>query len=79
VASLGLDPVLRVGDNGKPFVSDGGHYILDCATDGIADPATFGALLKAITGVVDHGLFVGMTSLALTIDAGGTIVEHVRS
>jgi ribose 5-phosphate isomerase A len=78
VATLGLEPALRLTGDGQPFVTDGGHHILDCATHGIEDPAALGASLKAITGVVDHGLFVGMASLALTIDADGTITEHVR-
>ena len=77
VARLGLEPALRVTDDGQPFVTDGGHHILDCETHGIDDPAALAASLKAFTGVVEHGLFVGMASLALTIDPEGVIAEHV--
>jgi ribose 5-phosphate isomerase A len=76
VASLGLDPALRTGADGSPFVTDGGHYILDCGVEGIADPESLAAALKAITGVVDHGLFVGMATLALTVDDAGAVTEH---
>jgi ribose 5-phosphate isomerase A len=76
VAELGLRPVLRHTSDNAPFVTDGGHYILDCDSDGIADPVALAAALKGITGVVDHGLFTGMTALALTIDESGSITEH---
>jgi ribose 5-phosphate isomerase A len=44
-----------------PFVTDGGNYILDCDFGPITDPAPLAAQIKAVTGVVEHGLFVGMT------------------
>ena len=78
VQELGLTPTLRTNADNLPFVTDGGHYILDCAPAGIADPAQLASQLKSITGVVDHGLFVGMASLALTVDADGNITEHLR-
>lgn len=76
VARLGLIPTLRLASDGTPFVSDGGHYILDCETGGVNDPHQLASALKTITGVVDHGLFVGMATLALTIDTNGEITEH---
>lgn len=76
IARLGLTPALRLNGNGSPFVTDGGHVIVDCDAHGIAEPAALASALKAITGVVEHGLFVGMASLALTIDATGVVSEH---
>jgi ribose 5-phosphate isomerase A len=76
IASQGLSPVLRLRDDGTPFVSDGGHYIVDCSTGPIADAANLAASLKAITGVVEHGLFIGMTAVALTVDADGVVARH---
>ena len=75
---LGLRPILRTTADGKPYITDGGHYIVDCGTDGIADPADLANRIKGLTGVVEHGLFVGMADLALTIDPDGTILESVR-
>jgi ribose 5-phosphate isomerase A len=43
-----------------PFVTDGGHYILHCRFAPIADAHDLGARIKALTGVVEHGLFLGM-------------------
>ncbi len=76
IAAIGITPTLRLTTDGSPFVSDGRHYILDCETHGIADPDGTARTLKAITGVVDHGLFVGMASFALTVDDAGAITEH---
>ncbi len=79
VAALGMSPTLRVTD-GAPFVSDGGHVIADCGwPESILDPARLARDLKAITGVVDHGLFIDMVDLALTIDETGTLEEHHAS
>ncbi|HVA90220.1 MAG TPA: ribose-5-phosphate isomerase RpiA [Chloroflexota bacterium] len=44
-----------------PFLTDGENFILDCWFDPNADVAALGLPIKAITGVVDHGLFIAMT------------------
>ncbi len=77
ISELGLKPELRVNHEGTTFVTDGGHYIVDCESVGIDDPHSLATALKSITGVVEHGLFVGMAALVLTIDAEGVINEHV--
>ncbi|MDQ4079051.1 MAG: ribose 5-phosphate isomerase A [Chloroflexota bacterium] len=66
MAELGAWAVRREED-GKPFVTDNGNYILDCHFNketGIEDPAVLEWLLLARAGIVDHGLFLGMTSIA---------------
>lgn len=78
VAALGFSSELRRGSSGDPFTSDGGHYILDCTSESLADPAAIAASLKLITGVVDHGLFVGMADTALTVDETGAVNELHR-
>lgn len=72
---LDLAPVLRMAGD-APFVSDGGHYIVDCETGGIDDPGALAGRIKAVTGVVDHGLFIGMVDLAMTVDADGRVTTH---
>jgi ribose 5-phosphate isomerase A len=76
VGALGLIPILRVNTDGSIFVTDGGHYILDCQSQGIDDPAALAAALKGLTGVVDHGLFIGLANLAITVDDHGVIADH---
>jgi ribose 5-phosphate isomerase A len=75
VQSLGVTAVLRCGARGKPFVTDGGNYILDCATALIGDPSNLSQQLKSTTGVVDHGLFVSMADEAIVIDKSGQLIS----
>lgn len=55
---------LRMQDD-QPFVSDHGHYILDCPFNQIENPGILTYELNAIPGVVDNGLFVDMADLVL--------------
>ena len=57
---LGCGPVLRLKD-GRPFVTDGGNLIYDCRFDGIDDPSYLETAIDTIPGVVECGLFVGLT------------------
>jgi ribose 5-phosphate isomerase A len=52
----------RVTADGQPFITDGGHYILDCRCGGIEDAEDLRRQLDETVGVVEHGLFLGMTS-----------------
>jgi ribose 5-phosphate isomerase A len=67
---LGAKPTLRLRD-GAPFVTDGGNWIFDCDFGPLADPAGLAAAIKAISGVVDHGLFIGIVETVLVAGAGG--------
>lgn len=59
--ALGADPRLRRGDDGAPYRTDEGHYIIDCRfPGGIADPSAVERTLEARAGVVETGLFLGM-------------------
>ena len=51
----------------KPYITDNGNYILDCSFGEIKLPAQLHDAIKAITGVVDNGLFI---QLAKTVIAG---------
>jgi ribose 5-phosphate isomerase A len=61
---LGCTPVLRM-DAAGPFLTDGGHYILDCAFGPIPDASALDCALNGVVGVVEHGMFLGMTSLVV--------------
>ncbi|HZP70580.1 MAG TPA: ribose-5-phosphate isomerase RpiA [Pseudolabrys sp.] len=56
---------LRRGKNGHPFVTDGGHWIIDAALDRIDDPAALAHALADVPGVVEHGLFIGLANMAI--------------
>jgi len=73
LAALGLRPTLRmVGE--RPFVSDNGNVLVDCAVEPIGDPPGLERALRAIPGVVDTGLFLGTADTVLVAD--GTSVNE---
>ena len=73
--SLGLSGELRLRNagNGGPFLTDGGHLILDAHLGAIAAPEALARALAAIPGVVEHGLFLGLASGAVLATEGGLV------
>ena len=69
---LGAAPRLRQKD-GQVFRTDGGNVIYDIPCGRIEDPARLGAALKAVTGVVEHGLFLDLADLALIGTPDGVV------
>jgi ribose 5-phosphate isomerase A len=65
--------VLREKD-GKPVMTDGGNFILDCRCEAIGAPEALADALANIPGVVEHGLFIGIASVAVIGDAKGAKV-----
>ena len=73
----GRERAVRRGPDGAPYLTDGGHLILDCRFDPIPDPEALADRLVAIPGVVEHGLFIGLASAVVTDgDAGTLVVER---
>jgi ribose 5-phosphate isomerase A len=71
LAALGISLVVRGGEE-TPYVTDNGNLIFDLTVEGgIKDPAKLGAELKGLTGVVEHGLFVGMTDTVIVAGPEG--------
>ena len=71
IAALGVSLVVRGGEE-TPYVTDNGNLILDLTVEGgIKDPRQFGIELKKVTGVVEHGLFVGMTDTVIAAGPEG--------
>jgi ribose 5-phosphate isomerase A len=71
---LGASLARRTTREGQPFITDGGHYILDCAFGAIDDPEHLQRQLDGTIGVVEHGLFLGMASRVVV---GGSQGVHV--
>jgi len=69
--TMGAGPELRPGVDDKPYVTDGGHYILDCAFGPIADPKKIARELDETVGVVEHGLFLGLAKQVFVGGPGG--------
>ena len=69
--ALGLNPKLRHHPDGSLYITDENNVILDCACGSIPDPAKTAADIRAIVGVVEHGLFLNMASIALIAGEDG--------
>lgn len=75
-AVKGYKPSFREVD-GQRFVTDMKNFIIDLDLGVIENPVTFGQELKAMTGVVEHGLFNGMVNKVIVAGKDGvTILER---
>ena len=68
--ALGAKVTMRQKED-VPFLTDQGNLILDSHFGLIPEPATLAAKIKARSGIVDHGLFVGLTSEVIVASADG--------
>jgi len=75
IESFGASVKLRQS-KGRAFVTDEGHHILDCSFGQIPDAPALSRKLRDVTGVVEHGLFIGMASIVLV--ARGQEVTELR-
>jgi ribose 5-phosphate isomerase A len=76
----GLEATLR-REGDRPFVTDNHNYILHCRfAAGVAEPAAAEAWLNGIPGVVENGLFVGLTDVVIVgqPDGGCRVVTKER-
>ena len=76
----GFAPELRVNDDGKPYITDGQHYILHCnlPQSGLT-PEQAAAAFNDTVGVVEHGLFLGLASKVVIGSVEGIkVIEATR-
>jgi ribose 5-phosphate isomerase A len=59
---LGANPALRLDADHMPYVTDGGHFILDCAFGPMANPKEIAHHLDHVVGLVEHGMFLDFAS-----------------
>ncbi|MCL4152039.1 UNVERIFIED_CONTAM: hypothetical protein GTU68_043506 [Idotea baltica] len=64
IQKMGAKATVRMNGN-EPFLTDNGNYILDCEFGPIHDPAELHISLIQLVGVVETGLFIGMTSMVI--------------
>ena len=69
--AAGVEPELRRTEAGEVFLTDGGNVLADCATGPIDDPAGLHGRLKALAGVVETGLFIGLATRVVVGGPGG--------
>jgi ribose 5-phosphate isomerase A len=75
LTSLGARVTVRQQHDGTPFRSDQGNLILDCAFGPIRQPAELAAKLDARTGIVEHGLFIGLATEVIVAGVDG--IRHL--
>lgn len=78
LASLGSTPKQRL-NNGTPFVTDNGNYIIDCRFGPILSPPDLEKQINAICGVVECGLFTGLTHRIIIGQPNGNIIERTQA
>jgi ribose 5-phosphate isomerase A len=74
--SLGAKYVVRQTASGEEYRTDQGNMILDCNFGPIADVAKLARDLEARAGIVEHGLFMKLTSILVV--ASPTGVREVK-
>ena len=80
VAAMGGVPVLRVKQDGSPYLTDNGNEIIDVKGLQIADPRALEAAVNAWPGVVTVGLFAsrGADLCLLGGDTGVQTIEYAK-
>ena len=74
--ALDLNPHLRhQKGTDEPLLTDKNHYILDCHRGPIFDLEKVSSEIRNIVGVVEHGLFLNMTSMCLGADDDGAVQQ----
>lgn len=77
IGQMGCKEVVLRQKNGETFITDHGHYILDCHFTVIPDAAQLNRALHEIPGVVETGLFIDMADMAVCGYADGRIVTNL--
>ncbi len=55
----------RMGEDGTPFITDNGNFILDCHFGRIEKPEALSGAFAQVPGVVENGLFLGIADVAI--------------
>jgi ribose 5-phosphate isomerase A len=62
LTELGGNPALRRNKSGQPYLTDGGHYIAECAFGAMENPKEVAHHLDHVVGSVEHGMFLKFAS-----------------
>ncbi|MBL8152574.1 MAG: ribose-5-phosphate isomerase RpiA [Anaerolineae bacterium] len=74
--SLGAEVQIRQNGEGAPFQTDQHNLILDCRFGPIPDTHMLAEKIKYRTGIVEHGLFIGLATDVIIADANG--IQHIQ-
>lgn len=74
---LGATVQLRQDKAGNPFRTDQGNLILDCNFGPMQEPEKLAQALEGRSGIVEHGLFLGLVTDLIVAQAGE--IHHYRA
>ncbi len=78
--ALSAQPMLRMADDGQPYLTDNGNEVFDCAFEGgIADAAALSLALAGVPGIVESGLFLGLADHLVIGHEDGRVEERSRA
>ncbi len=69
----------RLQEDGSPFVTDNGNFILDCRFERIEKPEALSGALTQVPGVVENGLFLGIADVAIIAGPEGITLLEVSA
>lgn len=69
----------RMKEDGSPFITDNGNFILDCHFGRIEKPEALSGALTQVPGVVENGLFLGIADVAIVAGQEGITLLEVSS
>jgi len=75
--SMGAHPNIRKDGRGNKYITDQGNYIIDCFFGTIKEPEKLAAMLSARSGIVEHGLFLGLATDVIV--AGEAGIRHITA
>jgi len=78
LSALGAAWTQRMTPAGQPFITDGGHIILDCRFESLDSARVLQQRLDSMVGVMEHGLFLGMTTEVIVGRTGGGLLRLRR-
>jgi ribose 5-phosphate isomerase A len=74
--SVGASVSVRQDSDRRRFTTDQGNLILDCQFGPVTMPGQLAAKLDARSGIVEHGLFLGLATDVIVANAEG--VRHLK-
>jgi ribose 5-phosphate isomerase A len=78
LSAMGAQWTQRMTAAGQPFITDGGHIILDCHFQSLDSARALQQRLDSTVGVMEHGLFLGMTTEAIVGRSSGELLRLRR-
>ncbi len=75
LAALGIASSVRLSGE-RPYVTDNGNYLLECAVAPMARPREVLDDIRSIPGIVEAGLFLGLADVVIVDRAASVEVLH---